>query len=79
MITWKEYNPEIGPSSLIGYVGKWLVFRIEWGSTKSEQGDYVLRCMLPGLKEFFRVVDNETGKKQAERLLKYWIEKAEIK
>ena len=79
MITWKEYNPEIGPSSLIGYVGKWLCFRIEWGSTRSEQGAYVLRCMLPGIKEFYRVVDNDSGKMKAENILKYWIEKAEIK
>lgn len=54
-------------------------FRIEWGSTRSDQGDYVLRCMLPGLKEFFRVKDNDSGKIEAEKLLKYWIEKAEIK
>lgn len=78
MITWKKINHNIGPDSLVGYVGKWLCYRIEWGSTRDENGDYVLRCMLPGIKEFFRVESNEAGKIKAEEILKHWIEKSEI-
>ena len=76
-ITWQEYSPGIGPCSLIGYVGKWLCFRIEWGSTRSTDGDYVLKCMLPGIKEYIRVTSNDSGKKKADDILKYWLQKAE--
>lgn len=78
MITWKKIEHEVGPVSQIGKVGKWLCFRIEWGSTRSEDGDYVLRCMLPGIKEFIRVKSNEHGKTRALEILEYWIKKSEI-
>ena len=78
MITWKNIKPEVGPDSLSGYIGKWKIFSIQWGASKSDEGDYVLRSSLPGIKEYFRVKDNNSGKIKADEILKYWIKEAKI-
>ena len=68
---WRSKQPTHGPSYNVGKVGKWQIFTIHQSMIRGEH--FILRICLPGIKESQPVETVESGKKEADRILNYWI------
>jgi hypothetical protein len=70
-VGWKGKQPTYGPNYVVGKVGKWKIFSIHKSVIKGEH--FILRICLPGIKESQPIETEASGKKEAERILNYWL------
>lgn len=49
-LVWEQVEPSVGAIYHNGKLGDWIVARVGWSVTRSDDGPYNARLFLPGLK-----------------------------